>query len=77
MGAPYSSQVQDHNTWSNLCKNNFYPETIKNDNEGIAMRNVFLQHERNQQLHYIKRLQHSWTEDFLNCATMFLFLNIY
>ena len=31
-------QIKDHNTQANLCKNIFYPESIKNDNGAVAMR---------------------------------------
>ena len=31
-------QIQDHNTRANLCKNNCYSATIKNDNGAVAMR---------------------------------------
>ena len=50
MGAPYFSQIQDRNTWANLCKHIFYPATIKNENGVVAMRNFFVRRERNQQL---------------------------
>ena len=40
MGAPYFFQIQDCNTQANLCKNNFYPATIKNDNGSFATRFV-------------------------------------
>ena len=42
--------IQDRNTRADLCKNSFYPSTIKNDNKTNAMRKK-LQFKRNQQLH--------------------------
>ena len=59
MGAPDFPQIQDRNARANLCKNNIYPATIKTDNEAVAMRNVFVQQKRNQQLHKFKKRQHS------------------
>ena len=34
---------------------------------------LFVQRERNQQLHKFKKLRHSLIEDLLYCATAFLF----
>ena len=33
-----STQIEDLDTWDNFCKNNLYPETIKNENGAVAMR---------------------------------------
>ena len=30
--------IKDLNTRANLCENNFYPESITNDNGSVAMR---------------------------------------
>ena len=38
MAAPDFIKIQDRNTRDNLDKNNFYPATIKNDNEAVSMR---------------------------------------
>ena len=48
-------RIQDINTQANLCKNSFYPESIKNDNETVATRKI-VRCEKNQQLHQIKKM---------------------
>ena len=35
------SQIKGLDTRANLCKHNFYPATIKNDNGAFAMRSFF------------------------------------
>ena len=44
------SQNEDLGIRANLCKNIFYPATIKNYNEAVAMRNSFVQRKRKHQL---------------------------
>ena len=36
-------------------EDNFYPETIKDDNGPAAMRKLFVQRKRNQKLHQLKK----------------------
>ena len=51
MGAPEFFQTKDIHTRTNLCKNIFKPETIKNYNGAVEMREEIVRPERNQQLH--------------------------
>ena len=44
-------QIKDLNTRASLCKNNFYPDSIKNDNGAVATRNIFIQLKLKQQLY--------------------------
>ena len=55
MGAPIFSQIQDRNTLSNFWFKKNYAATIKNNNGAVAMRNFFMRHEQNQQLHQIEK----------------------
>ena len=48
-------QIWDLDTRANLCKNSFYPGTIKTDTGDVATRNFIVRRERNQQLHQIKK----------------------
>ena len=48
-------QIKNLNTRDNLCENSFYPETVKNDNGAVAMRNNFVRPEHNQQLYQFKK----------------------
>ena len=52
--ARFFFQIEYLDTRANLCKNIFYPATIKNDNGAIETREKFVQSEQNQQLHQLK-----------------------
>ena len=56
-GRAIISQIKDIDTRANLCRNNFDPATIKNDNGAIEMR-IVLQQKRNQQTHQLKKGGH-------------------
>ena len=50
----------------------FYPESIKNYNGAVAMRNYFVRRERKQKLHRFFKVLHRGIKYFLNCSPMFL-----
>ena len=56
IGTPIFLQIEDIDTQANLCGNNCYPATIKNNNESVAMKKNFLQRKWNQQLHIFKKM---------------------
>ena len=49
-------QINYRNTQANLCKNNFYLSTIKNDNGAVATRKISMQRKRKQKIHQLKKL---------------------
>ena len=47
--------IEDLDTWANLCGNNLYPESIKNDNGAVVMRkNVCNANRTNNSINLIK-----------------------
>ena len=67
--------IKKRNTWANLCKNIFYPATIKNDNGTVAMRFFLCDANGNNNYINFKKGRHRGIEDLLNCDPMFLFLS--
>ena len=53
--AIYIFRIEELDTRANLCENIFYPESIKDDNGAVAMRNNFVRPEHNQQLYQFKK----------------------
>ena len=56
MGVPDFLGIKYLNKRANLCKNNFKPATIKNDNGTVEMRKRFARRKLNQQLHQFKKM---------------------
>ena len=71
MGAPDFFRIKDLNTRDNLCKDNFKPATIKNDNEAAAMSKCFVQYKQTNKSINKKKRRHRGIEYLLKCSTMF------